>query len=163
MNLDGSNVQPAGSVSNTISDFAWSPDGTKWIIANKNGATVEDQGTGANATLVGGYECNGGAHEVSWQPVPTTPAQVVRMAGADRVGTSIAVSKRSFADGTADAVVLADSMQFPDALAGTPLAVKEHAPMLLTAGSQATPDQRVLDEITRVLKPTSNQVFLLGR
>jgi hypothetical protein len=87
----------------------------------------------------------------------------VRIAGSDRVGTSIAVSKASFpTDHTADAVVLADSMHFPDALAGTPLAVKEHAPLLLTDGSKSTLDPRVLAEIRRVLKVGSTQVYVLG-
>jgi putative cell wall-binding protein len=162
MNLDGTNPQAAaGPTPANILDYDWSPDATKWIITTGTDVYIQDIGTGAHNTLVGGYECRL-ANEVSWQPVPTTPAQVVRMAGADRVGTSIAVSHASFADGTADAVVLADSLHFPDALAGTPLAVKEHAPMLLTNGSQPTPDARVLTEIARVLKPTAKQVFLLG-
>jgi hypothetical protein len=145
-----------------ITDLAWSPDQTKWLIAGPTSVWVEDRATG-KFTLIGGYECNGGSPQVSWQPIPSTPERVVRIAGSDRVGTSIAVSKASFpTDHTADAVVLADSMHFPDALAGTPLAVKEHAPLLLTDGSKQTIDPRVMAEIRRVIKSTSSPVYVLG-
>ena len=56
-----------------------------------------------------------------------------RIAGADRIGTSVAVSQLTFPiGGTASAVVLARSDDFPDALTGGPLAAHLHAPVLLT-------------------------------
>jgi hypothetical protein len=164
MDLTGGHDTVAGTApTGPITDFAWSPDATKWLVAGPKQVWVEDAGTGTNRVQVGGSECAGGSPQVSWQPVPTAPAQVVRMAGPDRVGTSIAVSRASYpTDGTALAVVLADSRHFPDALAGTPLAAKEHGPLLLTDGSKSTLDPRVMAEIKRVLKATSSPVYLLG-
>ncbi|HET6793352.1 MAG TPA: cell wall-binding repeat-containing protein [Acidimicrobiales bacterium] len=90
--------------------------------------------------------------------VPTVrPPFPVRVAGTDRVQT--AVSASFFADGRADAVVLARSDDFADALAGAPLAVDKHAPLLLT-GSRSL-DPSTLAEIRRVLAP-GGTVYLLG-
>jgi len=86
-------------------------------------------------------------------------ANFLRLAGADRVGTAIQGSWATFDDGEAGAVVLARSDAFPDALAGTPLAAAHHGPLLLT--DPATLDDRVLDEISRVL-PAGGDVYLLG-
>jgi hypothetical protein len=152
----------ATAPSGPITDFAWSPDGKQLLIAAANQVWVQDVVTGAHQKEVGGPDCLGGSRQVSWQPVPTTPEQVVRMAGADRVGTALKVSQDSYGNNSAAAVVLADSMHFPDALAGTPLAVKEHGPLLLTNGSKGTVDPRLLPEIARVLGTGSKQVFVLG-
>jgi hypothetical protein len=57
---------------------------------------------------------------------------VQRVAGAERIATSIAISTADFEAAEAGAVVLTRADAFPDALAGTPLAVQEDAPLLLT-------------------------------
>jgi putative cell wall-binding protein len=88
----------------------------------------------------------------------TSTAQVVRLSGTDRVGTSIAVSGNAF-PGHAAAAVLARSDDFPDALAGTPLAVAKGGPLLLTA--PAALDPRVAAELQRVV-PAGGTVYLLG-
>lgn len=86
--------------------------------------------------------------------------EITRYAGADRIATALAVSRASFAaDGSAGAVVLARADAFPDALAGTPLAVQENAPILLS--NPDTLDVRSAAEIGRVL-PAGGTVFLLG-
>src|SRR5262249_51648461 len=82
-----------------------------------------------------------------------------RTAGADRVGTAIENSTNEFAAQQADAVVLAQSTNFPDAIAGTPLAADKNAPMLLTPSTGL--DSRVADEIERVLAP-GGDVYILG-
>lgn len=60
----------------------------------------------------------------------TTPT-IARIAGSNRSATAIAVSARAFPEG-ARYVVLATERDFPDALAGTPLATTVNAPLLLT-------------------------------
>ncbi|MEN6429614.1 MAG: cell wall-binding repeat-containing protein, partial [Coriobacteriales bacterium] len=60
----------------------------------------------------------------------TTPA-VARLAGANRGATAVAVSRRAFLEG-ARTVVIATERDFPDALAGTPLATTVNGPLLLT-------------------------------
>jgi ell wall binding domain 2 (CWB2) len=83
-----------------------------------------------------------------------------RLAGVDRLGTAIAVSQHDFPqEGSAKAVVLARSDQFPDALAGIPLAVKTGGPLLLTPPDHL--DSAVASELQRVL-PSGSTVYLLG-
>lgn len=55
---------------------------------------------------------------------------VVRIAGTNRFATAADISKQTFA--AADTVVIANGMDFADALAGVPLAAKLNAPILLT-------------------------------
>lgn len=94
-------------------------------------------------------------------PPPPGAKTVTRLSGADRILTAIAVSQDTFpAAASAGAVVLARGFDvFADALAGTPLAVAKHAPMLLT--SSASLDSRTLAEIQRVLAP-GKTVYMLG-
>lgn len=88
------------------------------------------------------------------------PAAPVRIAGADRFGTAIAASQGEFPTaGSAGAVVLARSDNYPDALVGTALAAAKHAPLLFASGGSLT--AATLAEITRVL-PAGGTVYLLG-
>ncbi|MDR3540936.1 MAG: N-acetylmuramoyl-L-alanine amidase [Desulfosporosinus sp.] len=80
---------------------------------------------------------------------------VQRLAGNDRIDTSIAASNKGWT--SADTVILDESNDYPDAIAATPLAVNLNAPILLTAGT--TLDSRVISELQR-LKAT--KVILLG-
>ena len=92
---------------------------------------------------------------------PVTPGPAVnRIAGEDRIATAIAIAQTAFPDpGSANAVVLTRSDAFPDALAGTPLAARIGAPILLTPSSSLDP--RVLAEIRRAL-PAGGSVTILG-
>jgi putative cell wall-binding protein len=86
---------------------------------------------------------------------------VTRLYGSSRDDTSIAISEASFPPGgpRAQAAVLAVDDDFPDALAGTPLAAAKGGPLLLTPGAALSP--AVGDELTRVLPPGAT-VYLLG-
>lgn len=87
-------------------------------------------------------------------------AVLTRIAGSDRIQTSIAESRAGFpSDGSAGAVVLARADLYPDAIAGVPLAAANHAPMLLTPSSGLT--SALAAEISRVL-PIGHTVFVLG-
>jgi hypothetical protein len=91
-------------------------------------------------------------------------ASVQRIYGEDAIGTSIAVSQASFPTaGSAQAVVLARSDYFSDALAGGPLAAQVRGPLLITPGASISSslDPRVLAEIQRVL-PSGGTVYILG-
>lgn len=79
-----------------------------------------------------------------------------RLAGPDRIQTAIEISRASFPEG-ADTVVLATATDFPDALAGVPLAHALNGPVLLTPA--ATLPQSVRAEITRL---APRRVVLLG-
>jgi len=93
-----------------------------------------------------------------------TPIPVTRIAGSDRIATSIAVSQQRFpqplpVNGPYQAsAVLARSDDYADALAGAPLA-NQYGPLLLTPGQRL--DDRVATELRRVL-PAGGTVYLLG-
>jgi Tol biopolymer transport system component len=78
-----------------------------------------------------------------------------RVAGADRVGTSAAAAQRGFE--RADAVVIARADAYPDALAGSALAGKTGAPLLLTAPRELP--AAVTAQVRR-LRPTT--AYVLG-
>lgn len=84
------------------------------------------------------------------------PPTSSRLAGPDRVRTAIEIARASFPEG-ADAVLLATAADFPDALAGIPLANALNGPVLLTPGSTLTAEVRA--EITRL---SPRRVVLLG-
>ncbi len=87
-------------------------------------------------------------------------ALLSRVAGAERIATSIAASQVAFASaGSAQTVVLARSDGFPDALAGVPLAAQLRGPLLLTPSSGLT--TAIEAEIQRVLA-TGSTVYVLG-
>jgi SpoIID/LytB domain protein len=94
-----------------------------------------------------------------WYSVIDVPVDVLRIAGTDRIGTSIAISKSAFTDGAAHAAVLASSANYPDALVGAPLAVQASGPILLT--DPATLTEATKGELTRVV-PKGSEVYLLG-
>jgi hypothetical protein len=72
----------------------------------------------------------------------------------------VAVSQLTFpTGGTASAVVLARSDDFPDALTGGPLAAHFHAPVLLTTPTALSSETSA--ELLRVLSP-GKTVYLLG-
>lgn len=112
-------------------------------------------------TLVGaGLIATGGAAVAAQPAAVTVPSDVQRISGATRIDTAIAASKDQFsAAGSAQAVVLARADNFPDALAGGPLAAKVGGPLLLT--SSGALDDAVKAEIQRVA-PTGATVYILG-
>jgi putative cell wall-binding protein len=90
----------------------------------------------------------------------TTPSTPTRLAGSDRFGTAIAVSTAEFPTaGSAGAVVLARSDDYPDALVGAALAAAKNAPLLFAAGGTVTAATQT--EIQRVL-PAGGTVYILG-
>ena len=89
------------------------------------------------------------AHEVSGTVAAYNIDSVLgdkRLRGDDRYSTSVAVSKEGWEN--ADTVVIARGDEFADALAGSPLAYKEDAPILLTHSNYL--DKSVQDEIKRL-------------
>jgi hypothetical protein len=93
-------------------------------------------------------------------PPPTSGVTVSRVSGDSRYLTGIAVSQKAFpTPNTAPAVILATGDNFPDALAGVPLAKAKGAPLLLVPTKG--PDPLVTAEVLRVLKAGGN-VYVLG-
>lgn len=78
-----------------------------------------------------------------------------RLAGDNRFGTSAVISQTSYT--TAKTVILANGMNYADALAGVPLAKKLDAPILLT--NTKSLDVSTADEIKRL---KAEKVIILG-
>lgn len=77
----------------------------------------------------------------------TTPGSLSsRVYGSDRYGTALKVSQKNFS--TADTVIVATGLSYPDALSAAGLAGVYHAPLLLTAPASLT--SGVATEITRL-------------
>lgn len=79
-----------------------------------------------------------------------------RLAGSDRFATAVEVSQDGW-QGGAEQVVLVNAYSFPDALAATPLAYKQNAPILLTA-ADALPEATI-SELRRL---QAKSVTILG-
>ena len=86
-----------------------------------------------------------------------------RLAGNNRTGTAVEVSKEAFPSG-ASTVLIASRDNFPDALCGAPLAHAVRGPVLLT--SPRSLDASVTEEILRLWgttrKPGTMKVIILG-
>jgi putative cell wall-binding protein len=81
-----------------------------------------------------------------------------RRAGVNRLETAVAVSQASHpVDGTVEWVVLARSDQYPDALAGAPLAHRLGGPLLLTPPSRLAPETA-----TELRRLGTRRVVMLG-
>ena len=86
------------------------------------------------------------------------PASEERVAGVNRVETAVKVSQASFPQqDSADTVVIAVANNYPDALAGGPLARKVDAPLLLT--ERESLNASTAAEIRRL---GANRAILLG-
>jgi putative cell wall-binding protein len=112
----------------------------------------------------GGHGGGGGGSVVPTVPtVPITPStpitSVTRLAGASRVDTAIAIAQANYT-GQVSNVILATADNFPDALAGSVLAYKLNAPILLVGTSQDD-QNKVLDYLKNSLS-TTGTVYVLG-
>jgi uncharacterized protein YjdB/putative cell wall-binding protein len=86
----------------------------------------------------------------------TLVTTVNRLAGSNRLQTAVQISKQGWPNGS-NVVILSRDDNFPDALAGAPLAHKYDAPILLT--NSVSLSTETAQEIDR-LKPT--KVIILG-
>jgi hypothetical protein len=101
----------------------------------------------------------GGNYMILHRPPANLIDPVTRIAGAGRTATAAAISRAGFPDGRALAAVIARADNFPDALAGTPLAVAKQGPLLLTSPDSLDPEAEA--ELRRAV-PTGKTVYLLG-
>ena len=86
-----------------------------------------------------------------------TSGSVTRLAGADRYATAVQVSRASYGSAGSDAVFIATGSNFPDGLAGGPVAALVPGPILLVNPTRLP--SVVASELDR-LDPT--KVFVLG-
>ncbi|MGQ0616920.1 MAG: DUF4394 domain-containing protein [Acidimicrobiia bacterium] len=153
-------VGALGHVSDDTAALDIAADGASYaavrpIAGGSSSIYVVDTATGAAFTL-GVIGVPGGVADIA----VALPDPVLRLSGASRVETAVAASQNRFVgEGDTGGVVLARSNDFPDALAGVPLAVAKDAPLLLTAPDSL--DAATKTEIDRVLAP-GDTVYVLG-
>lgn len=126
-----------------VDDIRVEPDETALI------ALDPDTTTGAVVSLL----VNGGEVTILDDDVPLV---VDRLAGDSRVETAVAVSEHTYPGG-APVVLVARADQYPDALAGAPLAAHLGAPILLTPSTRL--HDAVAAEVTRL---GASDAILLG-
>jgi putative cell wall-binding protein len=80
----------------------------------------------------------------------------IRLGGMDRIKTAVQIAENGWPTGS-NVVVLVRDDDFPDALAGTPLAQMFNAPILLTNKGTLSPDTET--ELNRIQPET---IFILG-
>lgn len=83
-------------------------------------------------------------------------SQTFRIEGKNRYLTAVEISKKGWPEGS-DVVVLANGINYPDALSAAPLAKKHNAPILLSPGEKLNPDTAM--EIKRL---KAKRVILVG-
>ncbi len=130
----------------------WSPNGQTLAFSN-SGSVKTVPAAGGTATSAG----------ITGIPAyrPGKQNKVVRLAGANRFGTAVSVSKSLWADGAAQSVTLSRSDNFADALGGSALAAAKQGPLLMTPPTVFNVDTKA--EIIRVLGPgTGKMVYILG-
>ncbi len=86
----------------------------------------------------------------------------VRLAGTNRFETSAEISKGLIADDAAEAIVLVDGQNFPDALAAAPFASSVGAPILMTVGSEGVIPDDVKAEIERIDSDYNADIYIVG-
>ncbi len=94
-----------------------------------------------------------------FSPFAVGVPEVARVRGAERIATSVAVSRSAFADGEAAGAVLARADEFADALVGGVAAAEVGGPLLLTT-SDGLPSATAA-ELLRTL-PLGSTVHVLG-
>ena len=131
------------------------------------GAEIRMTTAGETLQIVGPYQAgNNSNNHFVWYPVKdmssketyyiaSTYLDNVRISGPNRYATAVSISRTGW--DKANTVVLARGDNFPDALAGTPLAYKLNAPILLTKKNELTEETK--NELVRL---GAKNVVILG-
>lgn len=106
--------------------------------------------------ILGGLGAVNGSVADAIRPYATS-GWVQRLAGADRYATSVQVSRASYGSAGSDAVFVATGANFPDGLAGGPVAALLPGPLLLT-----TPTQLPAVVGTELNRLDPSKVYVLG-
>ncbi len=120
-------------------------DGEYWFTAEKD----------IYETYEGDFEVEGSAKTVAFE---LDIEHVSRLHGVNRFETAVEISRTAFPE-NADAVVLARGDEFPDALAGVPLAHTKGGPLLLSHSHELPVETE--NEMERILSE-GDTVYILG-
>lgn len=142
------------------------------VLTDKNGNMIDyvDENSGNEREILDTYISRTGTYYLwvtdyygdfsdndtySLEMNPVYSNEIARYAGADKWNTAALISKNGWVN--SDNIILANGDNFPDALAGAPLASRLNAPILLTSKNYIP--SAVMNEINR-LKPKN--IYLLG-
>lgn len=87
---------------------------------------------------------------------------VIRLAGANRFETSAIISLFMFEDDEAEAIVLVNGLDYPDALAAAPFASSVNAPILMVNGPAGIFEPSVAAEIERIDSNHNADIYIIG-
>ncbi|MGX7595078.1 Ig-like domain-containing protein [Planococcus plakortidis] len=116
---------------------------------------IDKQQIGAQLTVTAKDTAGNISAETKITVAKAAPETTERISGSDRYKTAIAISQEGW--NQANTIVLATAGDFPDALAGGPLAYQEDAPILLTKTKTLTAETK--QEIQRL---KAKKVIILG-
>lgn len=137
------------------------PAGTylMWMSSNPYVATVSSgviTGQSIGSTVITAIASDGSFSATCNVTVTANGKNTIRLGGADRYQTSVAIAESGWPTGSVYAV-LATGNDYPDALSAAPLAKKYDAPILLT--DKTTIPQTILDEI---IKLKTSHIYICG-
>ncbi|MGH4118364.1 cell wall-binding repeat-containing protein [Clostridium sp.] len=144
-------------------------DGFKGFLDANVSNTILKTGVLVRDALIANIKANNGINYVlnirlkniaKTIPVILKLPTLQRLAGLNRIETSLSIAKQQYTDKAPDAVVLATANDFADALAGSGLAYKYNAPLLLV-NKTISNSKNVLDYITSNLGKNKN-IYILG-
>ena len=158
-------INPVNKTSGYEVHRATSSDGTYDLISEASKTSYNDTGLTTNSTYyykVRAYRMLGTAKVYSdfSTTINSKSISLQRLAGSNRTETSIAIAIEQYSDKVPDAVVLATANNFADALAGSGIAYKYNAPLLLV-NKTISGSKNVLDYITTNLSNNKN-IYILG-
>ncbi|MFL0194309.1 cell wall-binding repeat-containing protein [Clostridium sp. WILCCON 0269] len=160
--LDVLAVGGTDTLVSTVNPTATASQAVTWVSSNPNVATVANGvvtavSTGTAVIMVTTADGSINATcTVTVNNAPLSSVKTTRLGGADRYGTSAAISQAGW-KGTSSYAVLASGNDFPDGLGSAVLAKKYNAPILLT-DKDVIPES-VLNEIKRL---QVNHIFITG-
>jgi uncharacterized protein YjdB len=159
---DTLNVGGADTLTVTANPATVATPAVNWVSSNPNIVTV------TNGVITAISAGNAVITAVSTDGTMTATCNVtvnnpilstintIRLGGADRYATSVAISQAGW-KGTSSYAVLASGSDFPDGLSSATLAKKYNAPVLLTTKDSIP--QNVLNEIKRL---QVSHIFIIG-
>lgn len=137
------------------------PTGTylMWMSSNPSVASVSSgviTGQSIGSTIITAIASDGSGSAACNVTVTANGKNTIRLGGANRYETSVAIAESGWPSGSVYAV-LATGNDYPDALSAAPLAKKYDAPILLT--DKSTIPQNILDEIVQL---KTSHIFICG-